>query len=131
MTERSRRAVLDASAVLALLHDEPGADVVAGYLVGASVSAVNVAEILGKLLETGIPDAEAAAVLLEIGLDVIPFDEQQAHLAASLRRRTRRAGLSLGDRACLALALTLDLPAVTTDTAWKRAKIGVPVVVAR
>lgn len=131
MSDGSCTAVLDASALLAVLNDEPGAEVVLEYLPGALVSTVNVAEVAGKLLEAGVPEDDVRAVLTEAGIRVIPFEEEEAVLVGALRRRTRRAGLSLGDRACLALALTRDLPAVTTDSAWKRVDVGVRVVVAR
>lgn len=131
MSEPDAGAVLDASALLAVLNDEPGADIVAKHLSAAVVSTVNLTEVASKLVDVGMPPDEARAVLSSIGLEAIAFDEDQAHLAASLRPDTRRAGLSLGDRACLALALTLGRPAVTTDRAWERVKLGVTVVLAR
>ena len=131
MTESPGPTVLDASALLALLNDEPGAEAVAGRLAEAVISTVNLAEVVTKLREAGMPADETEEVLTELGLPAIPFDEEQAYVVASLRAPTRASGLSLGDRACLALALTLDRPAVTTDRAWRRLKVGVPVVVAR
>ncbi|MBA3471731.1 MAG: type II toxin-antitoxin system VapC family toxin [Rubrobacter sp.] len=118
------RAVLDASAVLAYLQDEPGAEVVEAALNdGACVSAANWAEVLSKLAELDQDPDEVAerfkqeGVLGE-GLVVYPLDEAQARRVARLRPTTRSTGLSLADRACLALATSLDLPALTADRAW-------------
>lgn len=117
-------AVLDASALLALLRDEPGADEVEQALgLGASVSTVNWAEVLSKLADVGEePDAVTASLMdggiLSEGLVIRPLDEAQAVRIAELRPITRSVGLSLADRACLALAGTLDLPALTADRVW-------------
>lgn len=119
--------VLDASAILLLLNDEPGAAVVAEALDGGVISAVNLSEVVAKLLEAGLPRGEAEDGLGGLGLEVHPFDEAAAWAAGGLRSGTRKAGLSLGDRACLALAKELGLPALTADSAWARASIGVEV----
>ncbi|GAB4280322.1 MAG: PIN domain-containing protein [Deferrisomatales bacterium] len=119
--------VFDASAVLAVLQEEPGSERVEGRLPRAAICAVNLSEAAGKMLEIGIPASEAREVLDALGLAVVPFDEQLAWGAAGLRRSTRRLGLSLGDRACLATALALGLPVVTADRAW--AELGLPIQV--
>jgi ribonuclease VapC len=111
-------AVLDSSAVLALLLAEPGADVVRTALPGAFISTVNFAEIVSKLCERGMPADQARTAVETIGIDVVAFDIEQALVTGDLRNRTRSAGLSLGDRACLALASQRKLPAITADTAW-------------
>ena len=111
-------AVLDSSAVLALLLAEPGADKVLSALPGALLSTVNFAEIVSKLCERGMPAEQARTAIESIGVEVIDFDLDQACLTGDLRNRTRSAGLSLGDRACLALASSRKLPAITADTAW-------------
>jgi PIN domain nuclease of toxin-antitoxin system len=111
-------AVLDSSAVLALLLAEPGADKVRSPLPGALLSTVNFAEIVSKLCERGMPANQARIAIESIGVEVIDFDLNQACLTGDLRNRTRSAGLSLGDRACLALASSRKLPAITADTAW-------------
>jgi PIN domain nuclease of toxin-antitoxin system len=113
-------AVLDSSAVLALLLGEPGADQVQRELPGALLSAVNFAEVISKLCERGMPAAEARVAVEATGVDLIAFDVDQACLAGHLRNATRSAGLSLGDRACLALARLRGFPAVTADAAWSR-----------
>lgn len=125
--------VLDASALLAHLNDEPGADVVGDALVrGAAISAVNLAEVLTKLAEIGEEPGQVSETLWRRGLlgpklEVVPLTADDAVLIANLHRKTKPHGLSLGDRACLALALRLDLPAVTADRTWSRVRVGVKV----
>jgi PIN domain nuclease of toxin-antitoxin system len=125
------RVVLDASAILALLNDEPGAAAVAAALEDAVVSAVNLSEVVAKLLEVGLSREEADEALGGLGLEVQPFDEAAAWAAGTLRGATRRAGLSLGDRACLALARQLGVPALTADAAWLKAATGADVRLVR
>ncbi|WP_035705430.1 type II toxin-antitoxin system VapC family toxin [Niveispirillum irakense] len=112
--------VLDCSALLAFLLREPGAEQVEAILPAAVMSAVNFTEALTKLVERGIPPANARDVILGLGIEIIDFDTDQAVRAAALREPTRKAGLSLGDRACLALALQRQAPAFTSDKAWLR-----------
>ncbi len=114
----SERYVLDSSAVLVLLGNEDGADEVDAILLHAVVSAVNVAEVISKLQERGGTDETIDAALADLDLKVISFDKAQADKAGKLRQATRSRGLSLGDRACLALAAHYDATAVTTDRAW-------------
>lgn len=123
--------VLDASALLAVMFGERGAEAVLEALPGAVIGAVNLAEVVAKLQERGVPEAEIDRDIAELDLPVIPFDEVQAMAAGKLRARTRSHGLSLGDRACLALAATRRVPAITTDRGWAELDIGVEVVVAR
>ncbi|HKJ36010.1 MAG TPA: type II toxin-antitoxin system VapC family toxin [Solirubrobacterales bacterium] len=114
-------AVLDASAMLALLQGEPGSERVADALAeGCAISVVNVAEVLSKLAEGGADPAEAGDRIEDLAdvLVVHPLDQRDVVEVARLRPTTRAAGLSLGDRACLALARRLGLPALTTDRAW-------------
>jgi len=111
-------AVLDSSAVLALLYDEPGSDIVIAQLPNACLSAVNFAEIISKLCDAGAPSAQASAAVRALGLEIVDFDPAQAVATGALRPTTRALGLSLGDRACLALAAARQLPAVTADRAW-------------
>lgn len=111
-------AVLDSSAILALLLGEPGAAKVRDALPGGLLSSVNLAEVVSKLCERGMPAAEAMMAVASIGVDIVSFDAEQAHLAGEMRPATRAAGLSLGDRACLALARQRGLPTLTADAAW-------------
>jgi ribonuclease VapC len=125
--------VLDASALLAHLRDEPGADVVAEAIAsGAIISAVNLAEVFSRVADRGGDPAKLAAELTQSGLldgaiTIEPFTVADAIDAARLRPLTRDAGLSLGDRACLALARRLDAPALTADSEWQGAAHGVEV----
>lgn len=111
--------VLDASAVLALLFEEPGAEMVRAHLRTGVLGAANLAEVLAKLSDHGLPAVEAVRAVAILGLEVAPMTEAQAGHSAGLRPVTRAAGLSLGDRACLALAAELNAPALTADHAWK------------
>jgi ribonuclease VapC len=125
--------VLDASALLALCQDEEGASLVEqAILSGAAMSAVNLAEVLAKFSDKGEDPAAFSARLADRGLDlaalrILPFDGDSARETARIRRATTGAGLSLGDRACLALGKSLDAPVLTTDGAWARLRIGVRV----
>ena len=119
--------VLDASALLAFLNNEAGADQVLPLLRDAWVSTVNHSEVLGKLLQSGMPQEQANQVLKGLAYRVKPFDHRQALRAAVLLPQTRHLGLSLGDRACLALAQTWDKPAVTADRAWADADVNVAI----
>lgn len=112
--------VYDASALLAVIFDEPGADTALEYLAtpGGEVSAVNWSEVGAKLAERGVAETEISSELSPLGLDVVPFDEAQANVAAGLRPITRKLGLSLGDRCCLALAHTRGARVITADGAW-------------
>jgi len=110
--------VLDASALLAVLQSEPGAARVAELLPRASVSAVNLSEVVAKLQERGMPDTRIRVALDDLDLDIRAFDLDDAYAAGELRGPTRALGLSFGDRACLALAIRLHATAATGDRAW-------------
>jgi PIN domain nuclease of toxin-antitoxin system len=120
-------AVLDSSAVLAVLNDEPGADAVVAILDDALVSTVNYAEVVGKLVERGSSYGQAQAALRAIALTTVDFDIALARRTGALRTETIRRGLSLGDRACLSLAEREGVPAVTGDRAWVGAVSSVEV----
>ncbi|MCL4189692.1 MAG: type II toxin-antitoxin system VapC family toxin [Rhodobacteraceae bacterium] len=123
--------VLDTSAVLAALWGEPGSTRVDEVIGRACISTVNLAEAVAKLIDRGASDADADAVLAALGVAVIPFDRGQAVAAGLLRRATRGRGLSLADRACLALGLAEGLAVVTADRAWAGLDLGVTVEVIR
>ena len=123
--------VLDASAILALVRGEPGADVVRGRIPRSLVSTVNVAEVGTKLVDWGMSSAGLRRVVLGLGFEVRPFDANQALAAAALRAATRSRGLALGDRACLALAQSTGLPVLTADRAWRGVGLDVEVEVIR
>ena len=117
--------VLDASALLALLNAEKGADLVQSYLPEATLSAVNLAEVVARLSAIGMPEDKIRDTLALLGLEVMPFDDEQAFQAGLLFLSGQPLGLSLGDRACLALARATAAIAVTADRAWKDLDIGV------
>lgn len=126
-----RRWVLDASALLAVLQLEQGADRIETLLEEAVISSVNLAEVLTKAAERGLDLLSVQKTVTEFGVTVAPFAAEDAAAAADLRLLTRPAGLSLADRACLALALRHRAIAVTTDRAWARLDIGVAIEVVR
>jgi PIN domain nuclease of toxin-antitoxin system len=116
-------AVLDASALLALLGSEAGADQVHAAIPTASISAVNLAEVYSKLADRG-PDALLALQSIRFALrEVVPFTDAMAELTGRLRPLTRSLGLSLGDRACLALAIMRGGDVLTADKSWSKLKL--------
>ena len=113
------RAILDASALLAVIFEEDGADLVAAALrEGVAMSAVNAAEVTSCLFQRGWAGDEVALAFSQLGVDVLPFDAGAAIASGSFRPATRQFGLGLGDRACLATALHQNCPALTADREW-------------
>jgi len=125
------RYILDASAVIALLAREPGHERVEACLDDAAICSVNLVEVGTRLVDSGLSVEEMTETTRLLGLDVIDFDEPLALAAAALRGKTRAAGLSLADRACLALALREDAVALTSDRAWERVDVGCEVELLR
>ncbi len=123
--------VLDASAVLAVINEEPGTEAIEPHLRSAPICSVNLAEVVTKLQDRGFSDVEIDEALALLKLDVRPFDEASAILAGKLRGATRHAGLSLGDRACLAFAHILGATALTTDRAWASVDAGIAIELVR
>ncbi|AJA11684.1 putative toxin of toxin-antitoxin system [Sphingopyxis sp. LC81] len=123
--------VLDASAVLAVIQEEPGAERIEAHLDTGCISAVNLAEVVGKLQDRGLGDNEIDELIALLDLDTRILDKDGAVFMGKLRQSTKVAGLSLGDRACLALAHSLGATAITMDRAWKDLEIGVAIEVAR
>jgi ribonuclease VapC len=124
-------AVLDASAVLAWLVQERGAEVVGRYLSGGVISAVNLSEVLYRGQRLGRDVARLPVRLGHLGLRVEPFTAEDALTATGIYARDRRHVLSLADRCCLATAVRLELPVVTDDRAWTTLDLGVQVVAFR
>ena len=124
-------SVLDASAIIAVLRGEPGAEIVLAADEGV-ISAVNFAEVITALINAGMPSDHAQrAAARSTGLKIVPADQSQAIIAGRLREQTRSAGLSLGDRFCIALASQLGAKALTADRQWCDLDVGVEVVLIR
>ena len=124
-------AVLDASAVLAFLTSEPGSDIVQKAMTRSLISAVNVAEIVAKLIDRGVPPGTASTLVASLPFEIVSLDAALGFRVGTLRDATRTIGLSLGDRACLALAEREGLPALTADREWSRLNLQIPVHVIR
>jgi ribonuclease VapC len=124
-------AVADASIVLALVYGEERAEQVAAQSEYFLLSAVNAAEAQSVLVRSGVPGEIAWAAVRNAVAEVIPFDGHQARIAGELIDKTKRLGLSLGDRSCLALGIARGLPVYTTDEAWVNLKADVQVHVIR
>lgn len=123
--------VLDASALLVVLHGEPGADEVEPVLEESLMSAVNWSEVIQKAAARGVDVTNLRDEVAALGVSVIDFDASSAELTAALWPTTKAAGLSLGDRACLALSIALDATAVTADKTWDNVDVGARVQVIR
>lgn len=121
------RLVLDASALLAWLHEEPGGEQVSDHLSDACISSVNWSEVVQKSLAKKADIEGMREEFMALGLSIEPFDASQAEIAGRLWNSTRKHGMSLGDRACLALAREKSLPVLTADRAWKQLKLGLDI----
>ena len=125
------RFVIDSSAVLAVLGQEPGADLVEPLLAAGLVSSVNIAEITAKLVERGASPSGVRKVLLGLPCSIAPVDENQGFLAGEIIAETRHMGVSLGDSFCLALARCLGAPVLTADRVWADLDLGIDVTLIR
>ena len=119
--------VLDASALLAYLQDEPGGERVRDVLADSVMSSVNWAEVIGKARDERVDTQGLREDLASLGLALEPFSAEQGEIAGWLRERTRPLGLSLGDRACLALGNDRGETVYTADRAWLQLELGVDV----
>ena len=119
--------VLDASAILVLLNREPGSSKVETLLPGAFASSVNLAEVAGKLTESGMSALEIRSAIGALGLTIVDFDANMAYETGGLRSLTRNSGLSLGDRACLATGKALGKVVVTADRGWANLSVGIKI----
>jgi ribonuclease VapC len=124
-------AVLDASALLALIHREPGSEVVRALVKGAWMSSVNWAEVAQKSIARGRSLPSLKEDLEAFGLEIVPFTSEQADIAASLWEPTHHLGFSFGDRACLATAISMSARAITADRIWGDLDVGIQVQVVR
>jgi len=124
-------AVLDASVLLAHISGERRSDPVPYIAADALMSAVNLAEVFSKLVERNVTPDQADSIIYRYGFDVVSFDEGLARRTGVLRPVTKALGLSLGDRACLALAQRERLPVFTTDKNWTKLSVGIEIRVVR
>ena len=120
----NKKVVLDASALLALIQEEKGADVIRPLLRSAVMSAVNIAETLTALQRVHITPQEAVVSVSDIIETIVPFDLEQAQYVAELQPHVQHKGLSLGDRACIALGLKLQAPIYTADKIWGQLQLS-------
>jgi len=126
------RVVLDASAILAVIHGEAGQEKLTPEMLAKAVaSTVNLAEVQTKLVSRRWTPAEAWEDATSPIRETVPFSDEHAKIAGSLVTLTRHLGLSLGDRACLALGIVLRAPVYTADSSWKNLKAGVRIHVIR
>ena len=127
------KIILDASALIAMVKGETGATLVAEAIAGSRMSSVNYAEVVSHFIHAGMPEREIDIMLDSLPIDVVPLDKDTAKRAGRLRTATASAGLSLGDRCCLALSIQEALPAWTADKAWQNIAdaIGAEVFVIR
>jgi ribonuclease VapC len=122
---------LDASAVLALLFGESGAERVAGLIGESCLSTVNLAEVIGRFVRDGHDPQQVLERISDSPIELVPFLAEDAALAAALIPATRALGLSQGDRACLALGLARRIPVCTADRAWLAVELDIDVQVVR
>jgi PIN domain nuclease of toxin-antitoxin system len=125
------QTVLDASALLALLRNEPGADLVAEVSANARMSSVNYAEVVSHFIHVGMPAGQVDAILRPLPMTIVDADQALATFAGRLRAATAPAGLSLVGRVCLALAHRDALAALTADRQWRSVAVGVEVSIIR
>ena len=123
-----RSCVLDASALLAFLLDEAGAEEVEPYLSAGLISSVNYTETLTRVIDNGKPLADAIADIRRLEVKIVPHDAEVAAIAASLRTVAKPLGLSLADRCCLALAISRRLPVLTGDRKWQNAGLDLEII---
>jgi len=126
-----KRPVIDTSAIMAILLGEPGQDAAARLLPGGILSAVNLVEVLTKCFERAVPAEMAQTYIRYANIEVVPFDAKQALISADLFAGAKKGVLSLGDRACLATAISLGATVVTADRIWAELDLPCPVELIR
>jgi PIN domain nuclease of toxin-antitoxin system len=120
--------VWDASALLALINNEPGHEKMEQYLPGAYMSSINISEVASILLSMSMKQSEIEQLIHSIIPNAIPFDNHHAYHAADLRIKTKNMGLSLGDRACLSLGEIKNLPVITADKIWGKLDLNIKII---
>ena len=123
--------VLDASALMAVVRREPGADIVRARMAGAAMSTVNASETVTRCVEKGFSEEIVIMLIAAEGVELVPFVAGHALIAARLRPATHHLGLSFADRACLALAISEGATALTADRSWADLDLPCPVELIR
>ncbi len=123
--------LIDASALLAAIHNEKGGDLVEKNIDHCVISAVNWSEVLQKLERAGINSAQVESALKALGLEVLDFTDEDAHIASKLWKSSKTLGLSLADRACLATGIRLNTKVITADKVWAKMELDIEVVLIR
>jgi ribonuclease VapC len=123
--------ILDASALLAVINEEQGAEIVTEHIPRVIMSTINVSECATILCNTGLSEQQSQLIISDLVSKAIDFNIEQAWLAARFYKETKKYGLSLGDRACLSLAKILKLPVLTADKAWAKLKLGIDIILIR
>jgi len=126
MSEVISEVILDSSALLALIYQESGSDIVAKEK-QVAISTVNFTEVVTKLIERGMSETDIQDTLAALNLTIVSYDEKMAYEAGKLRTSTRTLGLSLGDRACLATARIRGASVLTADKIWLKANVGIEI----
>ncbi len=127
----STAIVLDSSALIALIGEEKGSGVVEKYITNSEISTVNLAEVVSYMIRHGMEKETATSLLKDISIPTVDFDESQAFIAAGLILKTKSKGLSLGDRACLALAMQRNAMVLTGDKVWTELNLDVKIKLIR
>ncbi len=122
MLKKNKKIILDASALLAFIDEEKGCEIIEEFLPDVVISSVNISEVLCVSARRGVDISVLLPKIRSIVSDIRSFDEEQAYIAAELYESTKKYGLSLGDRACLALSLSIGSAVITADKAWKNIK---------
>jgi PIN domain nuclease of toxin-antitoxin system len=125
------KCVLDSSALLAFINQEDGYEIVEKYLPTAIMSSVNVAEVAAVLSSVDIPEDIISGIIHDLDIEVVNFDQGQALQTGFLRKKTKSAGLSFGDRACIHLAISKNLPVITGNEIWKNVDVNVEFTMVR
>lgn len=125
------KIVIDASAIIAFIFNEPGGDKVLQFISSASISSVNLSEVVTDVLKRGVDISETRKRLSQLPLEIIPFDAELAYEAAGLEKYRKSHNLSFGDRACLSTGLKLNRKIVTADTKWGTLPLSVDIEVIR
>ncbi len=123
--------ILDSSALLAFINQEPGHEIAAKYIPNSIMSSVNIAEVVAVLSLVGMPKDIIINIIADLDIEIISFDSIQAIETGFLRKETKNAGLSFGDRACINLAFLKNIPAVTADKAWDTADLAINLILIR